>query len=115
VTLVTTGFGKQGAKLGHLNWFNPFQVVQSLRLSHHCLTFGTCDHAQILEPRVPQDVFQSDLGWRAGAVGPDVGVADLLATGAFGPGLPESPPSRHAGSAGPASLTRVMAGGGHEP
>src|SRR5262249_38631603 len=55
---------------------------------------------------------QPDLGWRAGSVGPDVGVTDLLATGAFGPGLPESPPSRHAGSAGPASLTRVMAGVG---
>jgi transposase len=41
-----------------------------------------------------------------------IGVADLLATGAFGPGLPESTPSRHAGGAGPASLTRVMAGAG---
>src|SRR5262249_24494165 len=53
---------------------------------------------------------EADVGGCAGAVGPDVGVADVLATGAFGPGLPQSTPSRHAGSAGPASLTRVMAG-----
>src|SRR5262249_59720254 len=51
-------------------------------------------------------------GGGAGAVGADVGVAALLAAGAFGPGLPESAPSRRAGGAGPASLTRVMAGAG---
>ncbi len=42
----------------------------------------------------------------AGAVGPDVGVADLLATGAFGLGLPEPTPSRHAGCAGFTPLTQ---------
>jgi hypothetical protein len=31
---------------------------------------------------------QPDLGWCASAVGADVGVADLLAAGAFGLGLP---------------------------
>src|SRR5262249_16288042 len=57
-----------------------------------------------------QSVLSSGGRGRVGAVGADVGVAELLATGAFGLGLPESTPSRHAGSAGPASLTRVMAG-----
>src|SRR5262249_27586615 len=33
------------------------------------------------------------LGRCASAVGPDVGVAEVLAAGAFGPGLPESTPS----------------------
>ena len=36
---------------------------------------------------------QPDLGRGAGAVGPDVGVADLLAAGAFGPGLPQPNPA----------------------
>ena len=49
---------------------------------------------------------QPELGRGAGAVGPDGGVADLLAAGAFARGLPESVPSRHAGGAGPASLSR---------
>ena len=40
--------------------------------------------------------WQSDLAGCAGAVGPDVRVADLLAAGAFGPGFPESAPSRRA-------------------
>ena len=43
---------------------------------------------------------QPDLGRCAGAVGADVGVADVLAAGAFGPGLPQSTPARHAGGAG---------------
>jgi hypothetical protein len=40
--------------------------------------------------------WQSDLDWSAGAGGPDVGVADLLAVGAFGPGLPEPAAARPA-------------------
>jgi hypothetical protein len=55
---------------------------------------------------------QPDLGGGAGGVGADVGVADVLAAGALGRGLPESPPTRHAGGTGPASLTQVMAGTG---
>src|SRR5262249_20532850 len=51
--------------------------------------------------------WQPDLGRGAGAVGADVGVADLLATGAFGPGLPEPTPSRRAGSPGPAPVTHL--------
>src|SRR5262245_48200757 len=50
--------------------------------------------------------WQPDLGRGAGAVGPDVGVADLLAAGALGPGLPEPTPSRWAGDTGLAPLTR---------
>src|SRR5438270_138243 len=37
--------------------------------------------------------------------GPDVGVADLLAAGAIGPGLPQSTPSRQAGGSGPVPVT----------
>ena len=37
--------------------------------------------------------WQPDLGGCAGAVGPDVGVADVLAAGAFGLGLPQSTPA----------------------
>jgi hypothetical protein len=40
-----------------------------------------------------------------GAVGPDVGMADVLAAGAFGPGLPQSTPSRYAGVAALTPLT----------
>src|SRR5262249_27015666 len=36
---------------------------------------------------------------RAGAGGADIGVADVLATGALGRGLPQSTPSRRSGSA----------------
>jgi hypothetical protein len=36
---------------------------------------------------------QPDLGGYAGAIHADVGVADLLAAGAFGRGLPESTPA----------------------
>jgi hypothetical protein len=45
------------------------------------------------------------LGGSKGASGADVGVADLLAAGAFGPGLPQSTPSGHAGGSGPAPVT----------
>jgi hypothetical protein len=48
---------------------------------------------------------QPDLGRCAGAVGPDVGVAGLLAAGAFGPGLPEPTPSWLAGGPGLARVT----------
>jgi hypothetical protein len=41
---------------------------------------------------------------RAGAGRPDVGMADVLATGTFGPGLPESAPSRRACGPGPAPV-----------
>ena len=44
--------------------------------------------------------WQPDLARGAGAVDPDVGVADLLAAGAFGPGPPQSTPSRYTGGAG---------------
>jgi len=37
--------------------------------------------------------WQPDVGRGAGAVGADVGVADVLAAGALGPGLPESTPA----------------------
>src|SRR5262249_32675244 len=37
---------------------------------------------------------------------PDVGVADMLAAGAFGPGLPQSTASRRAGSPGLAPVRR---------
>ena len=45
-------------------------------------------------------VWQPDLGGGAGAVGPDVGVADVLAAGAFVPGLPQSTPAGPAGGVG---------------
>jgi hypothetical protein len=45
------------------------------------------------------------LGRCAGAVGPDVGVADALATGPLGRGLFESNPSGPAGSSVPALVT----------
>jgi hypothetical protein len=48
---------------------------------------------------------QPDLGGGAGAVGPDVGVADVQAAGALGPGLPQSTPARHAGAVGFTPLT----------
>jgi hypothetical protein len=41
----------------------------------------------------------------ADAVGADVDVADVLAAGAFGPGLPQSTGPRHAGSPGLPPLT----------
>src|SRR5215472_2071690 len=44
--------------------------------------------------------WQSNLGRCASAVGPDVGVADVLATGAFGPGLPQSTPTRRTSGPG---------------
>jgi hypothetical protein len=46
------------------------------------------------------------LGGGAGAGGADVGVTDLLAAGAFGPGLPQPTPSRLAGGPGLAPVTR---------
>ena len=48
---------------------------------------------------------QPDLGRGAGAGGADVGVADVLATAALRPGLPQPMAPRHAGAAGPATLT----------
>src|SRR5262249_12007158 len=48
---------------------------------------------------------QPDLGRRAGAVGAEVGVADLLAAGAFGPGPPQSTPAGHTGGPGLAPVT----------
>jgi hypothetical protein len=47
---------------------------------------------------------QPDLGGRAGAVGPDVGVADVLATGAVCPGLPQSTPAGPAAGLGVAPV-----------
>jgi hypothetical protein len=43
---------------------------------------------------------QADLGRGASAIGPDVGVADVLAAGALGAGLPQPTPSWHAGGTG---------------
>jgi hypothetical protein len=43
---------------------------------------------------------QPDLGRGAGAVGADVGVADVLAARAFGPGLPQSTPAGPVGGVG---------------
>jgi hypothetical protein len=51
---------------------------------------------------------QSNLGRCASAGGPDVGVADVLATGAFGPGLPQSTPTRRAGAPSRAPVTHLM-------
>src|SRR5262249_2474910 len=48
---------------------------------------------------------QPDLGRGAGAVGPDVGMADVLAAGAFGPGLPQSIPTGHAGASSFSAVT----------
>src|SRR5262249_7320125 len=50
--------------------------------------------------------WQPDLGRRAGAGYPDVGVADLLAAGPLGPGLPQSPPAGRADDPGPAPVPR---------
>jgi len=44
--------------------------------------------------------WQPDLGRRTSPVRADVGVADVLAAGALGPGLPESTPPGHAGGPG---------------
>jgi hypothetical protein len=49
--------------------------------------------------------WQPDLARRAGAVGPDVGLADVLAARAFCPGLPQSAPSWHTGGADLAPVT----------
>src|SRR5262249_45336351 len=49
---------------------------------------------------------QPDLGRFAGPVGPDVRVADVLATGAFGPGLPQPAPAGPAGGVGLAPMNR---------
>jgi hypothetical protein len=48
---------------------------------------------------------QPHLGRCAGASRAEVGVADLLAAGAFGPGLPQSTPSRHTPGPGLAPVT----------
>src|SRR5262249_18763777 len=48
---------------------------------------------------------QPALGGGAGAVGADVGVADLLAARAFGPGLPQPTPSRQTSGPGLAPVT----------
>ena len=44
--------------------------------------------------------WQPHLGEGAGAISPDVGVADVLAAGAFGLGLPQSTPAGHGGGVG---------------
>src|SRR5262249_4101770 len=49
---------------------------------------------------------QPDLGRSASSGGADVGVADVLATGAAGRGLPQSTASRPAGGPGFAPVTR---------
>jgi transposase len=49
--------------------------------------------------------WQPDLGRSASAVGPDVGVANVLAAGAVRLGLPQPTPSRRAGAAGLAPVT----------
>src|SRR5262249_41721139 len=49
--------------------------------------------------------WEPDLGGRAGASRADVGVADVLATGALGPGLLELTPSRHTSRPGLAPVT----------
>ena len=49
--------------------------------------------------------WQPDVGGCAGTVGADVGVADLLAARAFGPGFPQSTPAGHAGGPGLAPVT----------
>src|SRR5262249_41518261 len=48
---------------------------------------------------------QPNLGWRASAVGADVGLADLLAAGPLSRGLPESTPAGHARGPVLASVT----------
>src|SRR5262249_61153562 len=49
---------------------------------------------------------QPHLGRGASTGGADVGVADMLAAGAFGPGLPQSTASRRAGGLGLAPVSR---------
>src|SRR5262249_13172676 len=71
---------------------------------------------------------QPDLVRCAGPVGPDVRVADVLATGAFGPGFPQPAPAGPAGGVGlapmnrrafsfafPAGRGRIPAAGGESP
>jgi hypothetical protein len=53
------------------------------------------------------DLVIPGLGRRASAVGPHVGVADVLATGAFGPGLPQSTPAGPAGGVGLAPVSHL--------
>jgi len=48
--------------------------------------------------------WQPDLGRGASAIRADVGVADVLATGALGPGLPEPTPSRYTNGPGVAPV-----------
>jgi hypothetical protein len=48
---------------------------------------------------------EPDLGRRTGAIRADVGMENVLATGAFGPGLPQPTPSRRAGDSGLAPVT----------
>jgi hypothetical protein len=82
----------------------PAYVSASARTGRHQLARGAGDpfRAHLAEGlgRRP------DLGGGVGAGGADVGVADVLAARAFGPGLPKSTPSQHAGSPGPAPVTR---------
>src|SRR5262245_42261746 len=49
--------------------------------------------------------WQPDLVRGAGAGGTDVGMADVLATGALGPGLLEPTPSRHTNGPAPTPVT----------
>src|SRR5262249_9986927 len=80
------------------------QVSSSARAGRHQLARGAGDP---LRGHPPQGLGrQPDLGRRAGAVVADVGVADVLAAGALGPGLPQSTPAGHADDPGPAPVTR---------
>src|SRR5262249_32040217 len=83
----------------------PLPSPASAGAGRHQLACGTGDPIR----RHPAEGLgrQPDLGWGAGAVGTDVGVADVLAAGAFGPGLPQSPP---AGSAAGSAFTTVAHG-----
>ena len=60
------------------------------------------EEARLLRQLLPR---QPDVGRCAGASRADVGVADVLAAKAFGPGLPQSTPTGHAGGLGLAPVT----------
>jgi hypothetical protein len=81
----------------------PVHVPAPARAGRHQLARGAGDP---LRGHPPEGLgWQPDLGRGAGAVGSDVGVADVLAAGAFGPGLPQSTPAGHTGGSGLAPVT----------
>jgi hypothetical protein len=81
----------------------PVPVLASAGAGRHQLA-GRVDHPLRRHPTEGLG-WQSNLGRCASAVGPEVGVADVLATGAFGPGFPQPALAGHSRLPGLAPVT----------